>query len=606
MNANLKTFVVGMVLTVAAPAFAEHTPMEDRELVVIKAAPGRETIKPMKADWCGDYVRKGRFNEGLVEDPYERVRAAVQNHDDDRRVLTTTHFEDYQQGVAVAACEWPDDAKLQQQVAYWRQLEVNVTGLSEAEDRQTLKVLVNVKKAEDLQNELQTKYKTWPQQAPDEATRALRRATQALLFGSNTLKTDANDRNLEYFIDTPGRPVSAIERSVYTWICLIKPDVARCGADARRLDPKAVDEETRALGLNPLGQMRAHVYTVAAKTEYERALAALMKLDAQAPTFNNKKYAVDHAEAAYVQWEKEFYPAHKADYDRINALETIYWTPSGENERRSALTGGSIKECGFVRELYLAAAAAMQPKSQKDFDDRLGADPWLAYLREHTALCDTSERRPLDAWAWLHMMSDGVAGAARGPRAAMYAANRLDTLEQAAAGITSVRMGQPTDALRVELWSTVDGGAIEYPRDWQVCTVSSCKDSDGRVATAKSDPSGAVLLTFKSEKVWEREMICKPSNKVRRFMTDGKPEFEPDCHAGKWYQVTTQQRPLLVPKVDATVIKPGMYVRFVTSSERGNEARPGIWAFPLEIKQPAAAQGKEDKLLFYGLTPIRK
>jgi len=602
-------YAVMFVTAAAATAGAAKVQLEDGEIKKVAAAPNREVVKPMAPDWCGNYQKKGgQFNFSILRDAQGAINDRIVQNIEGDRIVRELGFEDFQELVARPACEWPDDPSIQKQVAYWRQLSVNYSGLSEKEDRASLAFLFGKKQQADKeQDEAMQKYAKWDGEAGlDTGTSKIRFLIKKLLFEKNALVTklpEGMGGEIEFFLDTPGRLTGALERVSYAWMCLQPSDervtVPACGGDARRVDVKAVDEEAAKLGLNELGRLRAHTYAVAVKTRYADALARFLKDDAGAPAFGYKKYGLDHLEEAWTQWEKEFYPAHKELYDRIGAVEAAYFKTDEFDREHSFYKAGTVKDCDFIRGEYVKAATEMKPKSQDDFNMRVGADPWIGYLLEHAAMCDAAMHRPMDAWAFLQLMYDGANVPARGPRYAAHIASAADLNEQNVKHISSVHLERPADQLYKELRGAA-GSALDHPRAWQQCETRDCYRPEGRVATAKKGKDG-VTVSFKKETIWQLEKVCKDSSKVRRIMSDGKPEYEQDCKAGNWYSVVIQTEPVTVYDVDAGLLKPGQFARFVTAQESG---RDGVWGFPVEIKQPATQKGKADKLLRYGLVPI--
>src|SRR6185312_7920755 len=350
-------YAVMFVTAAAATAGAAKVQLEDGEIKKVAAAPNREVVKPMAPDWCGNYQKKGgQFNFSILRDAQGAINDRIVQNIEGDRIVRELGFEDFQELVARPACEWPDDPSIQKQVAYWRQLSVNYSGLSEKEDRASLAFLFGKKQQADKeQDEAMQKYAKWDGEAGlDTGTSKIRFLIKKLLFEKNALVTklpEGMGGEIEFFLDTPGRLTGALERVGYAWMCLQPSDervtVPACGGDARRVDVKAVDEEAAKLGLNELGRLRAHTYAVAVKTRYADALARFLKDDAGAPAFGYKKYGLDHLEEAWTQWEKEFYPAHKELYDRIGAVEAAYFKTDEFDREHSFYKAGTVKDCDF-------------------------------------------------------------------------------------------------------------------------------------------------------------------------------------------------------------------------------------------------------------------
>src|SRR6185312_12000113 len=108
-------------------------------------------------------------------------------------------FERFQTDVARAGCQFPDDADVQKQVTWWRQAYLNMSGLSDKDDRADLKLLVHADKEAALEKENMEKFAKWADDpAVDQATQTLRRPVAAMLFGkSNLTGSDAKKQDLE-------------------------------------------------------------------------------------------------------------------------------------------------------------------------------------------------------------------------------------------------------------------------------------------------------------------------------------------------------------------------------------------------------------------------
>lgn len=613
-----KILLCSVLSLCSATAFAEV--VETSDIIVVKPKAHRDTVKPMKPDWCAGYKQDedrhraerqlGHANNNVRD----RVRSLSDDHD---RVVREWGFEDFQQMIARYACEFADDANVQKDVAGMRQMSINYSGLSEKEDRESYKVLFTDwdAKSGKQQDENIEKHKIYGEyrEEVDEPTRNLHGLYRTLFFGKNALVTKLSEKpeQIEFFLDAPGRETSAIERVAYVWLCLHntrgdeRDRVPACGGDARRLDVKAADAEAAKLGWNDLARLRVHMYGAADKALYDDAYAAFLEDDKRAgEKFGYKKYGVDNREEAWTRWEKEFYPAHKASYDRIGAVEAAYWKETDRIGRGELLKKGAIKDCDFIRDEYIKTATPMKPTSIDDFEARVAADPWIDYLLEHAALCDLGMHRYIDASTWLNLQYQGHAVAARGPRYAVHAQALLDAQQQAKDNVSSVGIGAVSDELYDDLKDQEKSLEDRYPNPWKECETLDCYRPMGRVQAVKKDADGAMTVAFKNEVVWQQQMDCKPSSKVRRIMSDGKPEYEQDCHAAGWQQITLKTEPLRLYPIDAPHIKAGQFVRFWTVAEGTNDRKKGLFGFPLEVRQPAAKKGADAKPISYALIPL--
>lgn len=595
---------------VAAPRSARaDNQIEDKDITVVQPAPGRETVRPMKPDWCGAYKSKGSYNSQVLEGPQHSINGALEY---DR--MPDEGYEDLQQEIGAAACEWPNDPSVQKQVAYWRQLYLNISGMTEAEDRAALKLVMNFDKMNKLQDEQIAKYKDWADQAPDEAGRQLRRMIQPLLFGKNVL-VDPERKDLgayEFFLDTPGRPASMIERVAYVWTCLGKlpPSdqpvraVARCGSDAKRIDVAAADAEARAMGLNELGRLRVHTYAVAAKAAYASLAPLVAKQDKQAPKFKIQATAADHPEAAYASWDA-LYAAHKPLFDLGMTAEAALWKPT-RDDRADAVLKGDLGHCAaaFAAEYHQIATHA-KARSVDDAKDVI-ADPWTSFVLEHLALCDLAEHKYLDAYAWLRLVHEAGGVPARGPRYALHAQARLDSIELLKESLTPEVADHAEDQLYLELERIISDQSLVDGRNWKRDPNSDTDKAEGTIVAIKKHPDGSATLTFKKERhVWAQE-DCRDTDKIDRIDSEGKVEYVQVCTPAAPLVVTRLQDPVTVSADTAQFLKVRQWVQFVIPSSDGIKGQTGkeLWGFPLSSIEPAKGKDKPDRISMYGLIPI--
>ena len=579
--------------------------LEDNEIQVVKPKEGVETIAPMKPDWCAAFKKRGRQSsldraKDTMNDPIMRDRWP------DR-----TGYDDLVQIIADAGCEWPDDPSVQKQVAYWRQFYLNVSGVPEKEDRAALKFLVDWDRFLQQVKENQTKYKGWPDEATDEPTRALRRVIRPLLFENYVLgqPDSAKSTMMEFFLDTPGRPVSAIERAAYVWTCMgsyggeyfdVSAAVMSCGPDAALVDVKAADEEAEAMGLNELGRLRVHTLALSAKSKGERAEAdEARQAKKAAARFKSQETIIDHPKQAFAAWDKDVYAPHKELFDAGSKAEAIYWHEADKSERAYALTKNSPIKCAaaFMDE-YKKIGAAAEAKSVDDARATIGA-PWTQYVLEHLALCDVAEGRALDAWSALNLMSENGKLPARGSRYAIHAINVRDSMELAKDNI-GVRSGKGmSDALYEELHDVVKD-LVDYPRAWKGDPNANDRDkAEGTIAGMKKNPDGSVTLTFKKEThVWDQEDCVDITSHPLRINSSGKIEYAQKCHAIKPLVVTRLQDPITVSDLAASLVKSGMWVRFVVAEHGGKDkSDKRLWGFPVAAEKPV--KGKPGKPIMY-------
>lgn len=525
-------------------------------------------------------------------------------------------YEDIQQMVADTACETPNDPSVQKQVAYWRQFYLNLSGVPEKEDRATLKLIVDVDRMNKLQSEQKEKYKDWPDEATDVATGRIRRMIQPLLFGTNVLVRPNIDKDqvseIEFFLDTPGRPTTEIERVAYVWSCYGGFEhtnfsaVVTCAPDAHRIDVGKAEAEAAKMGLNELGRQRVRTYALSAKAISARAEADVQRQAKKVPArFKLALTTIEHPESAHAAWEKDVYTPHKALFDAGSKAEEAYWKESDKNERTRALTKGSPIRCAaaFMAE-YQKIADGAGARSIDDVKDKVLGDPWTGYVLEHLALCDVAEGRWLDAYAALRLVDEGGRSIARGPRYAVRALNRNDVVELKKEEIGVEQPYDKRDLLLDELRSLAED-LVNRSRAWAGDPADQFK-AEGTIAGAKKNSDGSVTLTFKKEThVYDQE-DCVDTNKIARINSSGKFEYMQKCTPAKPLVVTRVQDPITVTDLVAPSVKPGMWVRFVVPGDNGLQGQKDqtrLWGFPVAAEKPV--KGKPGKPTMYGLVPIR-
>ena len=598
--------LAGVVVLFSVGGAQAADKLEDREISKVKPWDGVETIAPTKPDWCAAYKSRGRMS--ALDRAKDLINAPIMQD----RWPDRTGYEYVAQVVGDAACESPDDPSVQKQVAYWRQYYLNYSGISEKEDRAALKsLLIDYDRMNKLQDELNAKYgKDWPGQATDEATRQIRGVMRPLLFEHEVLISPDTKKapTLEFFLDTPGRPTSAIERVVYVWTCIgdytphsygANEKVQTCGPEARSIDVKAADDEAKAMGLNDLARLRVHTYALSAKSKSERAEAAVTKWAKTTPARSKSvETTIDHPKQAFADWEKETYTPHKDLLDAGSKAEAIYWHEADQGERVYALTKNSTIKCAdqFMTEYKKIGASA----AAKSVDDARAAiaDPWTQYVLEHLALCDAAEGRLMDAWTALNLMYENGHLPARGPRYAIHAYAGRDAVELAKDNLSAQKPAGLDDRLYEELRKITKD--IEPTRAWKGDPNASDRDkAEGTIAGMKKNSDGSVTLTFKKEThVWDQEDCVDITSHPLRINSSGRIEYAQKCHPIKPLVVTRVQDPITVTDLAASLVKTGMWVRFVVSEHAGKDKNDKrLWGFPLAAEKPV--KGKPGKPTMY-------
>jgi hypothetical protein len=381
------TSPVSIGATLVALALAHSTAARaDDDVRVVAPAPGRDTVQPMKPDWCepGHEV-----NTGCNENCQRRtLRSAIDN--DVGSGLGTDVRK-----VAGIACDFPDSPLVQRQVAYWRQDWINATALTEPEDRAGLKVMLDKDAKRALNDQLCA---TVAPTAPNEsAPFARQRAISVALGCEGGFKLVARGVPWSWmtWLDRPDLPPSQIVTASFVLACTpdgADPRAANCAGDAVRLDRKQLEAEIAALHLNALGMVRALEVFGVARARAEAVGAAI----AQQPKLVR---VVAAARTAFDGWNAAVYQPHQALFDLAYAIED---KASAIDPNQLSATPHPIG-CAPLRKAlrdYLASTRPGRSTAVLAAATDAVAYPLLARL----ALCDAAEGRYTAANAELQVL----------------------------------------------------------------------------------------------------------------------------------------------------------------------------------------------------------
>jgi hypothetical protein len=524
------------------------------EMVTIEPAPGVERIAAQKPGWC-DKLSKDSLAKAMTSLATQPMK----------RLANFEYWWDSTPPILASLCASPDDPMVQEQTGYFYQWWVNETGVSPAQLDGFFRYFAEPPgESTDLyETSVATACKALPA-ASDEASerdRRLNAATrQAVGCGQNAGVPFWVDRGLitdvSWDIDAAAEPPSELVRAYLVLSCLVPRETledsdlaayAVCGADARALDPKAM--ETQIASYPELVKAQARMLLGVAQrvgATYEAAAQAKASAD---PAWQTMLY--DAPAGAWKQWAS-LYQANKAPIDAARAYETAFYGPS-----RKAAKGCWKSAWGNFTAHVQAAKASSLLEAKHAMTDTVGA-----IILEHLVACTAAEGETVmnNDFSQLY----GTAPSARGPRYASVAAviQAINTIQEdrskfSGGGTWFNGMFTMRSPLAE---GSGDVNALDLARD----------DQGGVVKKVKKD-GDVVRVEFKSDRWKEPSMSCVQTDRIQQIGIDGTLIYEQKCTYGKDIWVEQTHDPISVPAALAGGIKPGSFVRAAAD------------AFPVEV-----------------------
>lgn len=560
----MRNLLVSLCLLI--PAVAQADGLDDY-LGDTRPLAGRDTVKPMKPDWCAGYKPHS-------DEPVDRLVKAygrsLEKRDYGERELVM---------IAQAACERPDDATMQRFVASWRQRWINRTGLTEGQDRAAQKVWVHAarpfgdtdEKRAELCDAAAVNPPVGNYSTSDEMYTENRAVSRARLLrvagGCDGTATRGGGVGFgEYWLweDRRATPESEVARVVGVVACLDVawgkdgwPDLAKkdalrayalCGADARRIDAAAFEKELAGEPWTDYARVNARAFLARAGALDAHYQARIAKLDAEL-----KKVLVDAPEAAWVAWEKDA-AAWKTELDAALAYEDRHFTPGKKGK-----TG-----CGDTLRAGWTKFAASRKAATIEDAKKIAAHPIGYALLAALVACDVKDRR------WHHAANQHellTERPQRGPRTAGYYAvlDALAELDVAPLALDDFPRLVPPPL--VETTANAWGNEIGYGDE----------DAVGEIAGLKKSGE-TVLVTFKTVKITYDKRECVDTNKLWGWDSSGRPIYHQSCKVVGKTTETISPDPVAVPADVAAMLKVGQLATFTVDAN--HDPRQG---FPVEV-----------------------
>ncbi len=590
-----------LLLGVGTPARAEFD-----EFKVFKPEPGRDVVKPMKPDWCGGY--KGEDHSGCDDHCVERKLGSFV------RQLTGGIGEWGLPLIAGLACDFPNNADVQKQVAYYRQSWINYTGLSEKDDREALKLYAAHPDLNKLQEESCAKLTDAPrsQSAQGRQKYAIIQALctkDRLGRGSSMTAAESPLDNL-LSLERPDQRVSEIARAWYLVHGLPsyepkRDDFSMMRHEAgevypllslliSRMDRKALDAEIAALGLTGLLRGRAIVLFGDAMN-MAKTWGELVREDAKRDPAMTK--AIEGAERAFTDWSK-VYQDHKAALDLAYAVEDKMMALSD----KARFDQPNAIGCEELRKTFKEYLVGQKRKTKDDV--KSAATDVVGYpLFSRLILCDAVEGRWADAAAEREILKSGRFAA--GPYTAAFwsladsgvtVRKHPDFSSDVVSAAITWTLNNRFDSVST-LNEVYDGKGGVSEEDYRA---NGHMIEQGRVGAVKKSKDG-IEVSFKKEKWSEPDFKCTNSGRISQYERDGTPVYISHCVMAGSHVVEFQLDPRVFTDRSAADVKVGQIIKVVTLRKRGEKGPPP--SFLLETDAPAPAKGKKppEAVSYFGI-----
>jgi|GEM_PF-5356746 len=556
----------------------------------VKAWPGRDSIKASKPDFCQGHQKSDDAIEyeskTWAQDAYSPATARISflrsSYD---HGLTDKFLSD----TAKAACDFPDNAYMQKQVAAVLQTWVNLTGLNEKQAKEALKIRLNFETLEAQKTEHCEK--TAPSEEATEEDKQLARAIQ-MATGCEGTVIEANKPTLSsaLFDDIRQEP-SELVRAAYLVRCLDERKensddldfdnhflITRypvCGADVRRMNASRLDAEIKSRKLNDFARVHALETFGYAKSIGEQLTQHFTKKSQKDAAY--KRFLFDAPEEAFKRVEK-IYQDNKKILDPVLALEDK--AANTPQKRMSSLVNSA--QCKDYRKQYRDYLGKQKVNTVKEALNTMN-DIVGAALLNANILCEAVEQKWVAVQYLVEEIKDKAPREHGGPRQ-----EALLAVFDALSDILSERERFP---VKPEDFSPVVGGVkesllVKFARDvkssnqvgisdrWEYAGVSA-KDIQNPAVKEVQGIQGVIAnvtrhadtatITFQRVKHVEEFSICTQTNRIDRITFSGnsaQASYAMSCRPGGTETIDTQAKPIIIPLASAEGIKAGMMMNF--------------------------------------------
>jgi len=576
---------ISVLMAVLAPmsAYADDFSYDDRYMVVVDPAPGREVVGELDMSFC----------EGLEkwDDEKHRVASATRTNIE---VAQRRSWEDEATPLIKGLCTYPDDPGFRQQTRHVVQLVVNQSGRSTEGAIESL-VARSDSKRWKAEKERGCDAIKEPEEA-SERDMAFYRAHRVAVGCSNKRWAESEWR---WYVDRTADVQNELDRLYTLMICV--PDtpysasplsefdaaqfsrIGLCGADMRALDPGKLDQATAGMTM-PL-QVMARERLARARATFDNLVrAAKSKVDTD-PDY--KRLLIDAPQAAWKKWEAD-YQKHKKAMDATFKFEDQLFGPSVK------AYGSCWKDLEPGVQQYVKASKI---KSEADFHKAMSQPIGYALL---TALGSCYAVTAPPVVGVLLLASIERSRDWRGPRAAVAYA-MLDAFNDIKADRTRFPMGPGTFTHGFVGRSQVERMAHSTERTKIPSSGGHLESTSGVVKAVKKDPKTKELVhvTYKAESWMEPMVTCKKTGRIYKIDSTGSVIYEENCRpAGKSKRTFTPKKTTF-PAWSVKGLKPNGLMKFGVppGSQDGNQGRSG---FPIEIY---TNKQKKKLINIYGFTP---
>jgi hypothetical protein len=533
-------------------------------MITVEPAAGMSAVAPRAPGWC-DRLSKHEVATSRMIWVTSRMQALVE----ERYWWATTRE------ILGPLCGNPEDAAVQQQTAYLYQWWVNRTGLAPEQLDGLFRYFATFPGSDRAlyAESMAEACRAFPEPG-DEASdrdRLLARATRASLGCADSDGTPywvgrSSTDDLYWHLDAAEAPPSELVRAHAVLQCLGDPDAiedgelaayAACGADARAIDPAALEREIA--GYHELAQAHARLTVAAARRVAARYQAvARARADAD-PAWQTLLF--DAPAAGWNAWTAA-YRADQKMIDAARAYEVRYGGPS-----RKAAKGCWDDAWGHFTAHVAKAEADSLDEAKRAMTDLTGT-----ILLEHVVACADAEGQA-QIFTVLGQLFDR-ARPARGPRYAAYFAV-LDALGE----ILADRSKFPVEPQALAYYYR-DRSPVARSGWGNVSELDLAREDGGGVVKKTKRDGDGVRVEFKTDRWKQSIWNCTPNNRILQYRPDGTPVYDSDCTYGGKQWVEETHDPIWIPAAMAGGIGLGTFVRAATSIDRHGDA----WdAIPVEV-----------------------
>ena len=530
----------GVVGASSGSARAER--MTAADIVKVPAEPGAPTVGPFKPTWC----------DAMTSDiSFHALAQATKGE----------YIWDQLPKAVTFACAEPDSPVFHQQIGMYMQRWANLTGASAAQLGEFLALRADAAKWDAQHDATCTKLEPL-EDAPARDIKFREMERKVMGCGPNAPMhlngPEMMDREGFWHLDRKAELPSQLVGLYRMLTCFPgdKPgmwDLSRwavCRLDLATLDPAKLEKELKAGGFNDYARIIALQAMSTAKLEATRLEAAFQAKIAKDAEF--KAVLVDAPKKGWSDWEAG-YAAQRSAIDAAWAYEDKFY-----GTRKSAAKG-----CLASVENHLQLATGTRTGKTTEGVGLAATSGVGPILLEQLRQCHAAEGNAAAVAAVSQLIAWGQP--VRGPRTAALVA-----MSAAAVAVLDDRpkFEITGDMMKIDL---VSPGELGQGHRLMGSTQYA---GEVKAVTKKGD---RVFVTFKTVSWTENERECTPTGQILQWRPDGTPLYGENCrYTGKKLKLSSTAEPFWTVASHAAGIKPGVFVKYSTGTERVDDVFDGI------------------------------